>query len=86
MMDKRILSRLLGNCRESFRTLARDFAVSCPTIIARVNRLRQWGVLQRYTAEFSHEMLGVQWFMAELQINGSASQIDLFKEGRFRPA
>ena len=79
-LDKRIITRLLGNCRESFRNIAREFQVTCPTIIARANRLRQWGVIQRYTAELSQEMLGVEWVLAELKTNGSESQSDLFQQ------
>jgi len=79
-LDKRISTRLLGNCRESFRNIAREFQVTCPTIIARANRLRQWGVIQRYTAELSHEMLGVEWILAELKTNGFGSQSDLFQQ------
>ncbi|MFW9919868.1 MAG: AsnC family transcriptional regulator [Candidatus Thorarchaeota archaeon] len=79
-LDKRIITRLLGNCRESFRNIAREFRVTCPTIIARANRLRQWGVIQRYIAELSQEMMGVEWYLAELKTDGTESQMDLFQQ------
>ncbi|MHA1908028.1 MAG: AsnC family transcriptional regulator [Candidatus Thorarchaeota archaeon] len=82
-LDKKIITRLLGNSRESFRSLAREFDVTCPTIKKRVDRLRQWGVIQRYSAELSQETLGVDWILAELQTssnNGKAKLLQQFSE------
>jgi DNA-binding Lrp family transcriptional regulator len=73
-LDKKIITRLLENCRESYHNIARELGVSCPTITARVDKLRQWGVIQRFTAEISHETLGIDWVLAEIQTNKNESK------------
>lgn len=82
-LDKKIVTRLLGNCRESYRSIAREFDVTCPTIKKRVDRLRQWGVIQRFSAELSQEALGVDWVLADLRTstnNGRAKILQQFAD------
>ncbi|MHA2425556.1 MAG: AsnC family transcriptional regulator [Candidatus Thorarchaeota archaeon] len=84
-LDKKIIARLLGNSRESFRSIAREFEVTCPTIMKRVDRLRHWGVIQRFTAELSQEALGVDWVLAELRTkdkNGKTELLQKFAENK----
>lgn len=78
-LDKRIITRLLGNCRESYQRIAEDFAVNHDLVKARVDRLRQTGVIQRFTAELSQETLGVDWVLADMQMNGGTSMLDLLQ-------
>ncbi|MHA1908030.1 MAG: AsnC family transcriptional regulator [Candidatus Thorarchaeota archaeon] len=79
-LDKRIIARLLGNSRESYRSLAREFDVTCPTIKKRVDRLRHWGVIQRFSAELSQEALGVDWVLAELRTKTNNSKAELLQQ------
>ncbi len=79
-LDKRIITRLMGNCRESYRNIARKYSVSCPTIIARTDRLRQYGVIQRFSAELSHKMLGVEWVLADLQTSDEVGKTELLQQ------
>jgi len=60
---------LLGSCRLSYHSLGRELGVTCPTIKSRVDRLRQMGVIQRFSVELSQEALGLQWVMSELRTN-----------------
>ena len=69
MMDKRIIARLLGCSRTSYRSIANDLGVACPTVQKRVERLRQWGVIQRFCVEMSHQTLGVDWVLADVRTN-----------------
>ena len=80
LLDKMVITRLLGNCRESFRSIARDFDVTCPTIKNRVDRLRQWGVIQRFSAELSQEALGLDWVLVELSTGLDQSKSDLLHQ------
>lgn len=79
-LDKRIITRLMGNCRESYRNIARTYNVSCPTIIARTDRLRQYGVIQRFSAELSHKMLGVEWVLVDLQTSDEVGKTELLQQ------
>ncbi len=79
-LDKKIITRLMGNSRESFRSIAREFDVTCPTIKKRVDRLRQWGVIQRFSAELSQETLGVDWVLAELRTKTNNNKAELLQQ------
>jgi DNA-binding Lrp family transcriptional regulator len=76
-LDKKIITRLLMNCRESYHSIARVFNVTCPTITYRVNQLRQAGIIQRFVAELSQETLGVDWILAELHVTKEVSKTQL---------
>ncbi|MGY5852904.1 MAG: AsnC family transcriptional regulator [Candidatus Thorarchaeota archaeon] len=78
-LDKKIIRKLMENCRESYHSIARAFNVTCPTITNRVTRMRQSGVIQRFVAEISHEAMGVDWIMSELRVNRDISKLDLLK-------
>lgn len=56
--DKKILNLLLKNAKLSYRQIAKKIAVSAATIMYRVKRLEQQGVIQRYTAQLDYERLG----------------------------
>ncbi len=79
-IDKKIITRLLVNSRESFRSIGREFDVSCPTIKNRVDRLRQWGVIQQFSAELSQEALGLDWVLIELTASQKQSKADILQQ------
>ncbi|MFW9849145.1 MAG: winged helix-turn-helix transcriptional regulator, partial [Candidatus Thorarchaeota archaeon] len=50
------------------------------TIKKRVDRLRQWGVIQRFSAELSQETLGVDWVLAELRTKTNNNKVELLQQ------
>jgi DNA-binding Lrp family transcriptional regulator len=59
-LDRRILSILSDDSRVSCRKIAQRCKVSVGTILARIKRLEQAGVIEGYTALLDHEKLGYQ--------------------------
>ncbi|MHA2205769.1 MAG: winged helix-turn-helix transcriptional regulator [Candidatus Thorarchaeota archaeon] len=79
-LDKSLLLRLLSNCRESYRRLAREMGVTCPTIKRRVDRLVENGVIENFTIDLSQETLGVGWAYAEITTDLSEVRADLIQK------
>ncbi|MFW9909631.1 MAG: Lrp/AsnC family transcriptional regulator [Candidatus Thorarchaeota archaeon] len=80
LLDKKIITSLLGCSRQSYRKMANQMGVTFPTIKNRVDRLRQWGVIQRFSAEISHETLGVDWVMADIRTNGEERKSEILQK------
>jgi DNA-binding Lrp family transcriptional regulator len=59
-LDRRILSILSDDSRVSCRKIAQRCKVSVGTILARIKRLEQAGVIRGYTTLLDHEKLGYQ--------------------------
>ena len=59
-VDRKILSELLRDCRRSYRSLARRAGVSVGTILSRIRKLENAGVIRGYSALLDHEKLGYQ--------------------------
>jgi DNA-binding Lrp family transcriptional regulator len=57
-MDKRILSELLADSRQSFRQIARKVGISPGTVLKRIKRLETEGIIRYYTVILDHEKLG----------------------------
>ena len=57
-MDRKILEMLQDNARTAFRKIAEEAGVSEATIFIRVRKLREKGVIRRFTALVSPELLG----------------------------
>jgi DNA-binding Lrp family transcriptional regulator len=56
--DVRILKKLLSDARLSYRRIAEEIGVSPPTVLARVQKLEQEGIIKSYSALLDHEKLG----------------------------
>lgn len=56
--DVRILKKLLSDARLSYRRIADEIGVSPPTVLARVQKLEQEGIIRSYSALLDHERLG----------------------------
>lgn len=56
--DVRILKKLLSDARLSYRRIADEIGVSPPTVLARVQKLEQEGIIKSYSALLDHEKLG----------------------------
>ncbi len=79
-IDKALLLKLLSNCRISYRKLAIEFGVTCPTIKRRVDRLIEIGIIERFTIDVSQETRGVGWAYAEITTDLSEKRDDLIRE------
>jgi len=79
-LDKTLLLKLLCNSRTSYRKLATEMGVTCPTIKRRVDQLMEAGIIERFTVELSQETLGVSWAYAEIVTDLSENRDDLIHE------
>ena len=79
-IDKALLLKLLSNCRVSYRKLAVELGVTCPTIKRRVDRLIEIGIIERFTIDVSQETRGVRWAYAEITTDLSENRDDLIRE------
>jgi DNA-binding Lrp family transcriptional regulator len=59
-LDSKILAELLRDSRLSFREIARRVGSSVGTVLSRVRRMEEAGVIKGYTAILDHEKLGYQ--------------------------
>ena len=59
-IDKRILKELTKDCRMSYRQIARKARVSVGTVINRIRRMEEAGVIKGYSATVDHEKVGYQ--------------------------
>jgi DNA-binding Lrp family transcriptional regulator len=78
-IDKALLLKLLSNCRVSYRKLAIEFGVTCPTIKRRIDRLIEIGIIERFTIDVSQETRGVGWAYAEITTDLSENRVDLLR-------
>ena len=57
-IDLRILGSILKDARKSYRKIANDINVSPPTVLSRVQKLENGGIIKSYSALLDHEKLG----------------------------
>jgi DNA-binding Lrp family transcriptional regulator len=57
-MDRKILALLVEDGRRTYDDIARQVALSAPAVKRRVDRLRERGALQGFTAVVDHAALG----------------------------
>ena len=56
--DVKILKKLLSEARMSYRKVAEEIGVSPPTVLARVEKMENDGIIRSYSALLDHEKLG----------------------------
>lgn len=56
--DVKILKQLLHDARMSYRKVAEEIGVSPPTVLSRVEKLENEGIIKSYSAMLDHEKLG----------------------------
>lgn len=59
-LDMRILKELLKGSKRSYRELARRLGVAVTTVINRIQRLEEYGVITGYTIGLDYERLGYE--------------------------
>jgi DNA-binding Lrp family transcriptional regulator len=59
-LDTKILQQLTKNARQSYRQIARKLRVSTGTVLTRIRRLEEMGVIRGYTIMLDTEKLGYQ--------------------------
>ncbi|MGZ5500188.1 MAG: Lrp/AsnC family transcriptional regulator [Nitrososphaeraceae archaeon] len=57
-LDIKILKKLISDARLSYRRIAEQIGVSPPTILSRVEKLENNGIIKSYSAIMDHEKLG----------------------------
>ena len=72
-LDFLILGELSRNSNQSFRTLAKKLGVAITTVIKRVEKLKQKGVIKRYSIEIDYEKLGYG-LSAVVEIEGAKGE------------
>lgn len=63
-LDRKILNKLLEEGRKSFRQIAEDVGSTPATVINRVDRLTEEGVITGYSADIDYRRLGYQGIAA----------------------
>ncbi|QQG48999.1 MAG: Lrp/AsnC family transcriptional regulator [archaeon] len=59
-LDLKIVRALMANARLSYRELAHELSVSPTTVISRVEKLQNLGVIRGYSANIDFEKLGYE--------------------------
>ena len=57
-IDKQILNLLMENARISYADIAKAVGMKSPSVIDRIKRLEQLGVIKGYTADINYKILG----------------------------
>ncbi len=78
-LDIEILRLLIENCNRSARELARELNRSPTTIIARIRKLYNLGIVKRCTALVNHRALGFR-IMALIMLNVDGSHLDTIEK------
>ena len=69
-VDRKVLTELLRDCRRSYRSIARRAGISVGTVLTRIRRLEEAGVIKGYSAVLDHEKLGYQLtVLAEITVS-----------------
>jgi DNA-binding Lrp family transcriptional regulator len=58
--DKKILKNLLEDARFSSRQIAKNVGVSVGTVLSRIKRMEEIGIIKGYSAILDHEKLGYE--------------------------
>ncbi len=68
--DRRILAEVLRDCRKSYRAIARRTGLSVGTVLNRIRKMEQGGVIRGYSALLDHEKLDYQLtVLAEITVS-----------------
>lgn len=79
-IDKRIILELDSDCRMTYKTMADKLGLSATAIKKRVTKLLDTGVIDRYLATLSFEMMNADALLAIVQTDGSEFQEELINE------
>jgi len=78
-MDKKILRELTKDSRKSTRELSKIIGVSPPTISARISKLEEYKIIERYTIEVNPENVGYD-VLVEFGFNAPQDKIEEIAE------
>jgi DNA-binding Lrp family transcriptional regulator len=69
-LDRSILAELLRDCRKSYRAIARRTGLSVGTVLNRIRKMEQGGMIRGYSALLDHEKLDYQLtVLAEITVS-----------------
>lgn len=57
-IDKKIINMLLNNARTSYSDMAKEVDLSSPSVIERVKKLENLGIIKSYTANINYKAIG----------------------------
>jgi DNA-binding Lrp family transcriptional regulator len=77
MVDKGILIELYGNCRATYRGIAKKLGLTATSVKKRLTQLKEVGFLSRPYVFLSLAMIDADWCLAELVTDGT-EQDDTF--------
>lgn len=58
--DRRIVRVMLENARLSYRQIAKRLLIAVATVMHRVNKLEQSGIIKKYTVQLDYQKLGYE--------------------------
>lgn len=85
-IDKRIILELDSDCRMTYKTMADKLGLSATAIKKRITKLLETGVIDRYLATLSFEMINADALIAIIQTDGLEYQEDFIGEVGKNPA
>ena len=59
-LDRKILTELLSDARQSYREISKRLGVSVGTVLKRIKRMEKEGIIKGYTAILDHDKLGYE--------------------------
>ncbi|MBT7823719.1 MAG: Lrp/AsnC family transcriptional regulator [Thaumarchaeota archaeon] len=62
ILDMRILSRLLNNCRKPDRQIGRELGISGGAVGTRINKLEKLGIIEKFCLKVEPPLLGLNMF------------------------
>ncbi|MCA1928073.1 MAG: Lrp/AsnC family transcriptional regulator [Calditerrivibrio sp.] len=57
-IDKKIINMLINNARTSYADMAKEVDLSSPSVIERVKKLENLGIIKNYTANINYKAIG----------------------------
>ncbi|MEF3255351.1 MAG: Lrp/AsnC family transcriptional regulator [Deferribacterales bacterium] len=57
-IDRKILNMLISNARTSYADMAKEVDLSSPSVIERVKKLENSGIIKNYSANVNYKLLG----------------------------
>jgi DNA-binding Lrp family transcriptional regulator len=79
MVDKDILIELYGNCRATYRGIAKKLGITATSVKKRVTNLREIGFLSRPYVMLSLAAMDADWCIAELATDGTEHDATFFE-------
>jgi len=81
-LDKSIIELLFKDCRISYRTIAKDFAISVGTVHNRIQKLIKNGIIKKFETKFDFFKIGYS-INAFIKLNNNNNELIDFIKNKF---